>query len=198
VSHTLNSTSSPEEADAVAELIGSLLGRDWTVDGATRALAQGDLIVVAPYNAQVEVIRQRLALAGWHDGSVGTVDKFQGREAAVAIVSLAASSAAVPIAAFDRVEQAVPQHHVSRPVDRAARCMHGLFARSGLNAAGPCWLDVSLSLCQVRRAASGSRTIRRSATRKSTRCCAAPSSIANAREISSSRRVARRLSPLAL
>jgi len=93
VLHTLNSTSSPEEADAVAELIGSLLGRDWTVDGATRALGQGDLIVVAPYNAQVEVIRQRLALAGWHDVSVGTVDKFQGREAAVAIVSLAASSA---------------------------------------------------------------------------------------------------------
>ncbi|MCU1445092.1 bifunctional RecB family nuclease/DEAD/DEAH box helicase [Cryobacterium sp.] len=93
VPHTLNSTSSPEEADAVAELIGTLLGRDWTVDGATGPLAQSDLIVVAPYNAQVEVIRQRLALAGWHDVSVGTVDKFQGREAAVAIVSLAASSA---------------------------------------------------------------------------------------------------------
>jgi predicted RecB family nuclease len=93
VAHTLNSTSSPEEAEAVAELVGSLLGRAWTVDGATAPLGQDDLIVVAPYNAQVEVIRQRLALAGWHDVSVGTVDKFQGREAAVAIVSLAASSA---------------------------------------------------------------------------------------------------------
>jgi predicted RecB family nuclease len=93
VRHTLNSTSSTEEADAVAELVGSLLGRDWTVGGATAPLTQADLIVVAPYNAQVEVIRQRLALAGWHDVSVGTVDKFQGREAAVAIVSLAASSA---------------------------------------------------------------------------------------------------------
>jgi predicted RecB family nuclease len=93
VAHTLNSTSSPEEAEVVTELVGSLLGRDWTVDGATAPLGQGDLIVVAPYNAQVEVIRQRLALAGWHDVSVGTVDKFQGREAAVAIVSLAASSA---------------------------------------------------------------------------------------------------------
>jgi predicted RecB family nuclease len=93
VPHTLNSTSSPEEAEAVAELVGSLLGRDWTVGGATAPLRQGDLIVVAPYNAQVEVIRQRLALAGWRDVAVGTVDKFQGREAAVAIVSLAASSA---------------------------------------------------------------------------------------------------------
>jgi predicted RecB family nuclease len=93
VRHTLNSTSSPEEAEVVAELVGSLLGRDWTVDGVTTPLDQGNLIVVAPYNAQVEVIRQRLALAGWQDVSVGTVDKFQGREAAVAIVSLAASSA---------------------------------------------------------------------------------------------------------
>ncbi|WP_120339753.1 TM0106 family RecB-like putative nuclease [Cryobacterium soli] len=93
VPHTLNSTSSPEEADAVVELIRSLLGRAWTVGGVSTPLGQGDLIVVAPYNAQVEVIRERLALAGCHDVSVGTVDKFQGREAAVAIVSLAASSA---------------------------------------------------------------------------------------------------------
>ncbi|WP_241983575.1 MULTISPECIES: bifunctional RecB family nuclease/DEAD/DEAH box helicase [unclassified Cryobacterium] len=93
VPHTLNSTSSSEEADAVAELIGSLLGRPWTVNGESTPLGQHDLIVVAPYNAQVEVIRQRLARDGWHEVSVGTVDKFQGREAAVAIVSLAASSA---------------------------------------------------------------------------------------------------------
>jgi len=93
VPHVFNSTTSPEEAEAVAGLIGSLLGRSWTVNGASTPLGQHDLIVVAPYNAQVEVIRQRLALNGWHDVSVGTVDKFQGREAAVAIVSLAASSA---------------------------------------------------------------------------------------------------------
>jgi predicted RecB family nuclease len=93
VPHVYNSTSSTEEAAAVVELIGSLLGRAWTVGGATAPLTQQDLIVVAPYNAQVEVIRQHLAVAGWHEVSVGTVDKFQGREAAVAIVSLAASSA---------------------------------------------------------------------------------------------------------
>jgi len=93
VPHALNSTSSPEEADAVAGLVGSLLGRAWTTPEGARPLGEGDVIVVAPYNAQVDTIRQRLALAGWHDVSVGTVDKFQGREAAVAIVSLAASSA---------------------------------------------------------------------------------------------------------
>jgi superfamily I DNA and/or RNA helicase len=51
------------------------------------------VIVVAPYNAQVELLRAALAGAGYDDIPVGTVDKFQGREAAVAIVSLAASSA---------------------------------------------------------------------------------------------------------
>jgi hypothetical protein len=49
--------------------------------------------VVAPYNAQVELIGLRLAEAGFGEVPVGTVDKFQGREAAIAIVSMSASSA---------------------------------------------------------------------------------------------------------
>jgi predicted RecB family nuclease len=93
VRHTANSTSSIEEADAVAALVAGVLGRPWTAHGETRPLAQDNLIVVAPYNAQVELIRARLLAAGLDAVPVGTVDKFQGREAAVAIVSLAASSA---------------------------------------------------------------------------------------------------------
>ena len=57
-----------------------------------RPLAQSDLIVVTPYNAQQVVVEEALAAAGWGEVHVGTVDKFQGQEAAVAIVSLAASS----------------------------------------------------------------------------------------------------------
>ncbi|GAB3030694.1 TM0106 family RecB-like putative nuclease [Parafrigoribacterium mesophilum] len=94
VRHWFNSTSSAEEADRVVEIARSLLGRDWTCDGVTRPLQQGDVIVVAPYNAQVELIRQRMRAAGMPLVPVGTVDKFQGQEAAVSIVSLAASSAA--------------------------------------------------------------------------------------------------------
>jgi superfamily I DNA and/or RNA helicase len=93
VAHVLNATSSAEEAEVVVELIQSLLGRDWTDGAAVRALDQRDVIVVAPYNAQVELLRERFEAAALPDVSVGTVDKFQGREAAVAIVSLAASSA---------------------------------------------------------------------------------------------------------
>jgi len=93
VEHTQNSTSSQEEADAVCAVVADVLGRAWSSGGATGPLAQDNIIVVAPYNAQVELLRQTLDAAGFDEVPVGTVDKFQGREAAVAILSLAASSA---------------------------------------------------------------------------------------------------------
>jgi uncharacterized protein len=48
--------------------------------------------VVTPYNAQQVLVEEVLTAAGFAGVPVGTVDKFQGQEAAVAIVSLAASS----------------------------------------------------------------------------------------------------------
>lgn len=93
LAHFGNATQSEEEALSVVGLVRFTLGRAWTDAGKTRPLAQEDIIVVAPYNAQVELIALRLAQAGFDDVLVGTVDKFQGREAAIAIVSLAASSA---------------------------------------------------------------------------------------------------------
>ena len=93
VPHRFNSTSSVEEAETVVSLVTGLLGRPWTSGGRSAPLAQGDVIVVAPYNAQVELLRRHLAQAGLGDVPVGTVDKFQGREAAVAVISLAASAA---------------------------------------------------------------------------------------------------------
>jgi superfamily I DNA and/or RNA helicase len=98
VDHVGNATASPEEAVAVVDLVAGLLGRDWVdatdAAAASRPLAQRDLIVVTPYNAQLTVVRAALDAAGYSEVPVGTVDKFQGQEAAVAIVSLAASSAA--------------------------------------------------------------------------------------------------------
>ena len=51
-----------------------------------------DIIVVAPYNAQVAEIQAALQRRMGFLGNVGTVDKFQGREGAVAIYSMASSS----------------------------------------------------------------------------------------------------------
>ncbi|MFV0319680.1 MAG: TM0106 family RecB-like putative nuclease [Microbacterium sp.] len=100
VRHSGNATESPEEAAEVVRIVRDLLGRAFTdvdsatlIDRAARPLTQHDLIVVTPYNAQLNLVQGALAEAGYPDVPVGTVDRFQGQEAAVAIVSLAASSA---------------------------------------------------------------------------------------------------------
>ena len=95
VQHSGNSTASPEEASTVVELVRSLVGTPWReAPGAeSRPIAPNDIIVVTPYNAQLVLVHEELTRAGFGDVPVGTVDKFQGREAVIAIVSLAASSA---------------------------------------------------------------------------------------------------------
>lgn len=102
VRHHGNATQSPEEAAEVVRIVRDLVGRAWTdvvVDDADRAsilpprsLEARDIIVVTPYNAQQVAVEEALAAAGFGEVRVGTVDRFQGQEAAVAIVSLAASS----------------------------------------------------------------------------------------------------------
>ncbi|MDR3664779.1 MAG: TM0106 family RecB-like putative nuclease [Mycobacterium sp.] len=92
VRHEGNATDSPEEAAAIIAAIGDLLGRDWTDEDGTNPLGPEHVLVVAPYNAQVELLRARLAAAGYDDVQVGTVDKFQGRQAPVVFISMTASS----------------------------------------------------------------------------------------------------------
>ena len=90
VEHSGNRTASQEEAEAVRELIIGLEGRAWTDRaGGGHMLNLDDILVVAPYNAQVSLLGHLLP-AGVE---VGTVDKFQGRQAPVVIVSMAASAA---------------------------------------------------------------------------------------------------------
>lgn len=91
VEHAGCSVRSDAEVAVVSDLVASLTGRAWTAaDGSARVLGPADILVVAPYNAQVG------QLLGVLDGRarVGTVDKFQGQEAPVVIVSLTTSSAA--------------------------------------------------------------------------------------------------------
>ncbi|HEX5728867.1 TM0106 family RecB-like putative nuclease [Microbacterium sp.] len=102
VRHRGNATQSLEEAGVVVDIVRDLVGREWTGieigEGgratrlAPRPLEETDIIVVTPYNAQQVAVEDALTQAGFGDVPVGTVDRFQGQEAAVAIVSLAASS----------------------------------------------------------------------------------------------------------
>lgn len=92
VEHQGNSTESPEEADAIAGEIGRLLGASWTDEHGRRALTAADVLVLAPYNAQVALLRRRLSSAGLGGVRVGTVDKFQGGQAPVVFISMTVSS----------------------------------------------------------------------------------------------------------
>lgn len=92
VRHQGNSIESPEEADAIVAEIGRLLGSSWTDEHGSRGLAASDVLVLAPYNAQVSLVRRRLAAEGLDAVRVGTVDKFQGGQAPVVFISMTASS----------------------------------------------------------------------------------------------------------
>jgi predicted RecB family nuclease len=95
VPHEGNSNCSPEEAGRIAGLVSDLLGYRWRdQEGAEEPIGPADILIITPYNAQIRAIREALSVAGCPAGiRVGTVDKFQGREAPVAIYSMATSSA---------------------------------------------------------------------------------------------------------
>ena len=90
VEHDGRQSRSIEEVEAVEEIVATLTGdtsRWRDKDGVERPLTREDLMVVAPYNAQVTAL-----MAALPDVRVGTVDKFQGQQAPVVIVSLTTST----------------------------------------------------------------------------------------------------------
>ena len=90
VTHEGCRTRSSEEVAAVVAMVDRLVGCGFTSrQGDTRPLTLGDIMVIAPYNAQVALLGEGLP----GGVRVGTVDRFQGQEAPVVIYSLAASSA---------------------------------------------------------------------------------------------------------
>ena len=89
VEHEGNKGSSPEEAEVIRKQLELLLQGTYTnCDGRERRLSYEDVLVVAPYNAQVRCLRAKLG----PQARIGTVDKFQGQEAPVVFFSMATSS----------------------------------------------------------------------------------------------------------
>ena len=93
IEHEGNQNASPEEVAVIEALVGHLLNGNtqWfnakADPPALCPLTAKDILIIAPYNAQVSDISARLPHI-----QVGTVDRFQGREAAVVIYSLTTSS----------------------------------------------------------------------------------------------------------
>jgi uncharacterized protein len=87
VNHEGNVQSSVEEVDVIENLISDLLHCEIVnLDGGTRPLELKDILVVTPYNMQARLIKQRVAGV-----AVASVDKFQGQQAPVVILSMCAS-----------------------------------------------------------------------------------------------------------
>jgi len=90
VAHTGCSQKSTEEAAAIKECYQALLKQKFhDKDGTVRDLQIEDILVVSPYNVQVNHLRAVLP----QGARVGTVDKFQGQEAPVVLISMVTSSA---------------------------------------------------------------------------------------------------------
>lgn len=124
VEHSGNRISSDEEAGAVRQVFDLVLGRPWTDrNGNTRTIDLDDVLVVTAYNAQVELLSERLPKGA----RIGTVDKFQGQEAPVTIYSMATSSA-----------------------EDMPRTMDFLYSRNRLNVAVSRAFGISILVCSPR------------------------------------------------
>ncbi len=93
VEHEGNQNSSSEEVDKIDLIVADLLRPEsrWIDrDGIGHAMTADDILIVAPYNAQVTLLTERFAPRGVR--RVGTVDRFQGQQAPVVIYSMATST----------------------------------------------------------------------------------------------------------
>jgi len=88
VHHSGCSVTSEAEIERIEQIVAALLGGSYCHARGNGRLSEEEILVIAPYNVQVNRLRQRLE----GKARVGTVDKFQGQEAPVAILSLTASS----------------------------------------------------------------------------------------------------------
>jgi uncharacterized protein len=93
VPHEGNTNDSPEEAEVVASLVADVRAQRWRKqDGSEGPVTGDDILIVTPYNAQIREIDQAFRRLGIEPVRVGTVDKFQGRQGAAVIYSMASSS----------------------------------------------------------------------------------------------------------
>jgi predicted RecB family nuclease len=90
IDHQDNTKESAEEVEAIAQLVNRLTGLDYCSDRGSKSgqIGRDDILIVAPYNAQVNRLTERLG----DRARIGTVDRFQGQEAPIVILSMCTSS----------------------------------------------------------------------------------------------------------
>ena len=89
MNHSDRSQTSEEECEVIKKLMNQLIGCDYTdYDNSKRKLTIEDFLIVSPYNAQVNFLKARLEKGV----QIGTIDKFQGSEKIISIISMTSSS----------------------------------------------------------------------------------------------------------
>ena len=91
IEHSGCSQRSDEEADLVEKIYNKIINKDFKVGKTTGKISAKDIMVVAPYNAQANNIRERLKKKFKDKVRVGTIDLFQGQEAKVVLISMTTS-----------------------------------------------------------------------------------------------------------
>ena len=88
VDHEGRSQRCEEEAQVISNLYNNALDLRYTdSEGKSRGMTKEDIMVVAPYNAQVNFLKELLP----EDARVGTIDLFQGQEAQLVLISMTTS-----------------------------------------------------------------------------------------------------------
>jgi predicted RecB family nuclease len=152
IDHVGAESESPEEARQVAAVVRALVesGSTW-IDSTSdeHPLGYDDVLVVAPYNAQVGAIQRELPTA-----RVGTVDKFQGQEAPISIYSMTSSS---PEDAPRGMDFLYSRNRLNVATSRA-RCIAVVVANPALlrvRARTPKQMRLANALCQFAELATG-------------------------------------------
>ena len=90
IEHSGCSQRSDEEADLIEKTYNRIINKEFKVGKKLGKISSKDIMVVAPYNAQANNIRERLKKKN-DDVRVGTIDLFQGQEAKVVLISMTSS-----------------------------------------------------------------------------------------------------------
>ena len=90
IEHSGCSQRSDEEADLIEKTYNRIIKKEFKVGKKLGKISSKDIMVVAPYNAQANNIRERLKKKN-DDVRVGTIDLFQGQEAKVVLISMTTS-----------------------------------------------------------------------------------------------------------
>ena len=91
MNHKNNVQTSLEEIETVVDLMKQMIGSEFNDNGKKRELNVKDFLIISPYNTQVNLMISKLEEEKIKNPRVGTIDKFQGQEAPINIISMTSS-----------------------------------------------------------------------------------------------------------